>query len=170
MAECSLDDFDRIMSVNLRAVFIGIQSALPLMRETAKDRPSGSIINVSSDAAVRAFAMQSIYNTSKGALDVMTRTLGREFAELDYNIRVNGVNPYFTVSEMTDDLFESILQQGGHTDREALAEAIKAPLGRVGTPEDTGQMILFLASEKSAFISGTNTLVDGAASIGGGSI
>lgn len=170
MTESSFDDFDRIIAINLRAAFIGIQAALPLMTETARHGPSGSIINVSSDSAVRAFAMQSIYNASKGALDVLTRTLAREFAELGHNVRVNGVNPYFTTSDMTDALFENILLQGGHQDRDALAEAVKAPIGRVGTPEDTGQMILFLASDKSEFINGTNTLVDGAASVGGGDI
>ena len=170
MDQSSLDDFDRIIAINLRAAFIGIQAALPLMVETARNGPSGSIINVSSDSAIQAFAMQSVYNASKGALDVLTRTLAREFAEFGYNVRVNGVNPYFTTSGMTDALFEDVLLQGGHQNRAALAEAVKAPIGRVGTPEDTGQMILFLASDRSGFISGTNTLVDGAASVGSGDI
>jgi NAD(P)-dependent dehydrogenase (short-subunit alcohol dehydrogenase family) len=168
--DCTLDDFDRILSVNLRSVFIGIQTALPLMRATAEEGPSGSIINVSSDASVRAYAMQSIYNISKGALDVLTRSLAREFGELGYNIRVNGVNPYVIVSEMTDKLFESVMLQGGYADRSAVVEGLKAPIGRIGQPEDVGQVILFLASEKAGFISGTNTLIDGAATVGGGSI
>ncbi|MGI9287519.1 MAG: SDR family NAD(P)-dependent oxidoreductase [Pseudomonadales bacterium] len=170
VADTSMDEFDRMMSVNFRGIFIGIQAALPLMRDTAKDGSSGSIVNVSSDASVRAYALQSIYNCSKGALDVLTRSLGREFGELGYNIRVNGVNPYFIVSEMTDKLFENVIEQGAHTNREALLECNKAPIGRVGYPEDVGQMILFLASEKAGFISGTNTLVDGAATIGPGEI
>lgn len=170
MAEVSLEEFDRMMGINFRGIFIGIKAALPLMCATAKDGPAGAIVNVSSDAAVRAYALQSIYNCSKGALDVLTRSLGREFGELGYNIRVNGVNPYFIVSDMTDKLFEDVISQGEHADREALLEANKAPIGRVGYPEDVGQMIVFLASEKASFISGTNTLVDGAATIGPGEI
>ena len=65
MADVNLDEFDRMMNINFRGIFIGIQTALPLMRKTAKDGPAGSIINVSSDAAIRAYALQTVKNMGK---------------------------------------------------------------------------------------------------------
>ena len=167
--ESSLDEFDRLIAVNLRSVVLGIKAAMPLMSRTAMGGAPASVVNVSSDAGIMCYTRQSFYNVSKGAVDVLTKTLGRELLEAGLNVRVNAVNPYFTTSNMTDVLFGQMLEQTGMK-AEDLKEAIKAPIGRVANPEDIGNLVVFLASDKSSFISGTTNLIDGAASIGGGGV
>ena len=167
--DTSLEDWDRLFAVNARGVYLGIQAVLPAMRRTVGDGQTGSIVNVSSDAAIQAFSGQAIYNATKAAVDVLTRGLAREFGELGYNIRVNGVNPYLTQTEMVEGLFDEWLQAGRYMNRDELIAGVAAPVGRIAQPADVAEVIAFLASDAAAFVNGVNLLVDGAASIGAGS-
>jgi 3alpha(or 20beta)-hydroxysteroid dehydrogenase len=166
--ETTLEDWDRLFAVNTRGVYIGLKTVLPVMRETAKDGPTGSIVLVSSDASIRAFTGQTIYNASKAGVDLLTKGLGREFADLGYNIRVNSVNPTLTVTGMTEVLFSEWIADGIFGNRDEIMESLAAPIGRVGEADDVGKLIYFLASDDAAFITGINVLIDGGSAIADG--
>jgi 3alpha(or 20beta)-hydroxysteroid dehydrogenase len=165
--ECSLDDFDQLFNLNVRGVFMGMQYAVPIMRETVKTGDAGSIINISSNASVRPFSHQSIYNSTKGAVDLLSRGLAREFGELGYNIRVNTVNPGIVYTDMAEKQYDKWIKEGLFKDRTEMEKNLIAeyPLGRLANPEEVARLILFLASDDAAFITGTASLIDGGKAI-----
>lgn len=161
--DLSLAEFDRLVATNLRAIFIGTQSALPLMRESAANGPAGSIVNVSSTAGLSGFPFHSIYNMTKGGLQMFSRSLAREFGQLGYRIRVNTVNPGLVETDMGAGLLEKAVEMGWYTDVEAAREGFAAdyPMGRPAQPEDVAQVIRFLTSEASSYVTGSTYTVDG---------
>ena len=144
-AEHDEDAFDQVIAVNLRGVFLGMKHAIPLMLQTG----GGSIINTSSMASVVAFSGMPGYSAAKGGVSTLTRLTAAEYAA--QGIRVNAILPGAIDTGMTQAL-----------PREILEGAVGATLmGRIGTPDDIAHLAVFLASDESAFITGTLTLVDG---------
>ncbi len=145
-ADYEEDDWDRVLAVNLKGVFLGMKHAIPLMLETAG---KGSIVNTSSMAAMVAFPQLPAYSASKGGVSVLTRQTAAEYASR--NIRVNGILPGAIDTGMTRGMPADYLKG-----------AIDATLmGRIGTPDEIANLALFLASDESSFITGTLTAVDG---------
>ena len=117
-----VEEWDRIMDINARGVFLGIKHAIPAMRESG----GGSIVNISSAAGLVANPMEGAYTASKGAVRLMTKSAAIQAAK--DGIRVNSVHPGFIDTEMIAFISE---------DPEAMAEIMpKIPLGRSGTSED----------------------------------
>jgi 3-oxoacyl-[acyl-carrier protein] reductase len=141
----SLDDFRRVLDVNLTAAFI-------LARTVGRDmirRRSGSIINMSSVVGVHGNGGQANYAASKAGLIGLSKSLARETASR--NVRVNAIAPGFVETGMTEVLPDAV--------KEKLLEQI--PLKRMGKPEDIAGTALFLASDASAYITGQVLAVDG---------
>jgi 3-oxoacyl-[acyl-carrier protein] reductase len=141
----SLDDFRRVLDVNLTAAFI-------LARTAGRDmirRRSGSIINMSSVVGVHGNGGQANYAASKAGLIGLTKSLARETASR--NVRVNAIAPGFVETDMTAALPGAA--------KEKMLEQI--PLKRLGKPEDIAETALFLASDASAYITGQVLAVDG---------
>ncbi len=161
--ETTLSDLDLILNINLRGVFLGMQLALPLMKKTADEGQAGAIINVSSTAAMAAPLHDSIYSASKGAVQLLTRSIAKEFARGGYNIRVNTVNPGIIETDMTERAMEKMVATGVFENREAAVKALLEPypMGRFAMPEEVASMILFLASDESRYLTGGAFLVDG---------
>lgn len=154
--EMSVAEWDEIMSVNVRAAFLAIQAAYPLLKSV-----SGAIVNVSSVHAVATSANIAAYATSKGALLALTRALSIEFAP---DIRVNAVLPGAVDTGMLRDG----LQRGhlkGNRVEELLADlGKKTVIGRVGDPNEIAEAILFLTDGKrSSFMTGQSLIIDGGA-------
>ena len=144
-AEQDEDDFDLVLAVNLRGVFLGMKHAIPLMLKTG----GGSIINTSSMASLVAFPGMAGYCASKGGVSMLTKLTAAEYAS--QGIRVNGILPGAIDTGMTKAL-----------PKEYLEGAVAATLmGRIGTPDEIAQLAVFLASDESSFITGTLTPVDG---------
>jgi NAD(P)-dependent dehydrogenase (short-subunit alcohol dehydrogenase family) len=147
----SLAQFDRIMDVNVRAVFALTQAVVPALREAGR----GHIVNVSSVAGPRPYPNLSAYCVSKAALDHLTRCLAIELAP--EGIQVNAVNPGVVVTElhkrggMDDAAYAAFLERGQQTH----------PLGRVGTPTDVANLVTFLLSGRAGWITGETILIDG---------
>ena len=146
----TIDDWDRLMNINLRSVFLLTQRCVPHLAET-----KGNIVNVSSVAGTRAFPGVLAYCVSKAATDQLTRCSALELAPK--GIRVNAVNPGVVVTNihkrggMDDEKYQAFLEHSKETH----------PIGRVGTPEEVAELIYYLASDKASWITGATYEIDG---------
>lgn len=139
----SLDDWDRLLSVNLMGPLLGMRHIAPLMR----DAGGGAIINTGSIAALNGHFM-TVYSTTKWALRGLSRSAAIELAP--WNIRVNCVHPGYIDTPMA----------GGNPDLTA-AFLAHTTLGRAGTVDEVARMMLFLASDESGYLTGQDIPVDG---------
>lgn len=145
--EIDLDSWNKYISVNSTGNFLGMKAAVPEMKKEGQ----GSIVNTSSIAGLVGGAAGIQYSASKGANRMLTKTAAIELAS--HNIRVNSIHPGFIDTPMVSVVTE---------DEEALEESLKLiPLGKTGTPEDVANLVLFLASDESAYITGTEIPIDG---------
>lgn len=145
-----VEDWDYMMNVNLRAVFLMMQYALPSLIER-----KGNIVNVSSVTGLRAFPNVLAYCVSKAGVDQLTRCAALELASK--GVRVNAVNPGVTLtnlhrnSGMNEATYQAFIEHSKSTH----------PLGRIGMPEEVAELILFLASPKASWITGVTYSIDG---------
>jgi NAD(P)-dependent dehydrogenase (short-subunit alcohol dehydrogenase family) len=149
LVDVTPEQFDRLMSVNLRAAFFGIQAAARVMLP----RGSGSIVNLASTSGFTASTTPMVpYDTSKGAVRMLTVSAARELA--GSGIRVNAVAPGTIDTELTRSLA---------TDDGALERLIRRriPLGRLGAPEDIAEAVVWLSSESAGYVTGHTLVVDG---------
>lgn len=157
MMEMTLDEWDQIMNVNVRAAFIFSQAAFEMLRQS-----QGSIVNVSSVHAVATSADIAGYAASKGALLALTRALAIELSE--HTIRVNAILPGAVDTQMLRDGLNRNHVQGGTIDTRMQQLADKTVMKRIGTPEEIARSIMFLADNKqSAFMTGQPLIIDGGA-------
>jgi NAD(P)-dependent dehydrogenase (short-subunit alcohol dehydrogenase family) len=146
----SLQAWDDMMNVNVRAVFQLMQKALPGLIERR-----GNIVNISSVTGLRAFPGVLAYCVSKAALDQLTRCAALELAAK--GVRVNAVNPGVVVTEihkrggMSEEAYAAFLEHSKETH----------PLGRTGKPEEIAALVLFLASDQASWITGSTYSIDG---------
>jgi len=139
--------FDRMLAVNLKGPFLGMRAAIEPMRRGG----GGSIVNISSLAGLQAFYLHGAYGASKFGLTGLSKVAAIELARS--GIRVNSVHPGPIDTDM--------LPAGDLAER--LADH---PLGRVGTPAEVAELVLFLASDASSFITGTEVRIDGGVGAG----
>ncbi len=145
MMRYSVDDWDKVLATNLRSAFVTSQAILrPMMKER-----KGSIINMSSIVGVIGNPGQAAYCAAKAGIIGLTKSMAKELASR--NIRVNAVAPGYIATDMT----------GALTDEQRDAIAKEIPLGRVGTPDEIAQAVVFLASPVSSYITGQTLIVDG---------
>ncbi len=146
--------FDRVFNVNVKSIFYMTRAVLPMMRE----RRQGSIINIGSTAGIRPRPGLTWYNASKGAVNLMSKSMAAELGP--DNIRVNAICPVMGATG----LIEQFL--GGPDTPESRAKVVAGiPLGRLSTPDDVAQAALYLASDASCFITGVELPVDGGRTI-----
>jgi NAD(P)-dependent dehydrogenase (short-subunit alcohol dehydrogenase family) len=148
--DTSVEAWDAMMNVNLRAVFQLMQLCVPHLIQT-----KGNVVNISSVTGLRSFPGVLAYCVSKAGLDQLTRCAALELAPK--GVRVNAVNPGVVVTE--------IHKRGGMND-EAYARFLEHsktthPLGRVGDPSEIADLVLYLASEKASWITGATYSIDG---------
>ena len=146
----TLDDWDKMMNINLRSVFVLSQKASQYLADT-----KGSIVNVSSVAGPRSFPNVLAYCVSKAAIDQLTRCSALELAPK--GVRVNAVNPGVVRTNihkrggMEDAVYDAFLEHSRETH----------PIGRVGTPHEVAELIYYLASDKASWITGATYEIDG---------
>jgi 3-oxoacyl-[acyl-carrier protein] reductase len=147
LEEMSEEDWDRVLDINLKGLFLSVKGCLPYLKE----RESGRIVVASSITGNRTgISGLSHYAASKAGMNGFIKAAAMELAK--YNITVNGVEPGNILTEGMD-------EQLGQDYIEAQEEAI--PLGRMGEPEEIAYAMLFLASEEAAYITGQTIVVDG---------
>jgi NAD(P)-dependent dehydrogenase (short-subunit alcohol dehydrogenase family) len=146
----SVDDWDKMLNINLRSVFYLMQRCLPHL-----EARKGNIVNVSSVTGTRAFPGVLAYCVSKAGVDQLTRCAALELAPK--GVRVNAVNPGVVVTNlhkrggMSPDDYEKFLANAANTH----------PIGRAGEPGEVAELIYFLASEKARWITGATYAIDG---------
>jgi 3alpha(or 20beta)-hydroxysteroid dehydrogenase len=139
-----LDDFNRILAVNLTGTFLGIRACIPALRASG----GGSIINISSVAGLEGFSGHAAYGSSKWAVRGLTKIAALELGQ--YGIRVNSVHPGAIDTPMIAGFARPGVDRGA-----------AYPISRIGVPLDVAQLALFLASDESTYVSGAEITVDG---------
>ncbi|MGG1677901.1 SDR family NAD(P)-dependent oxidoreductase [Neobacillus sp. NRS-1170] len=153
LVDVSVEDFDKVMNVNVRGVFLGLKHVLPIMME----QRSGSIINTASDASWMGYTDLGPYVAAKHAVVGLTKTAANEAAHA--NVRVNSVHPTSVNTRMMRSIEEAMNPGESEKAREMFAGLI--PFGRYAEPIDVANLVLFLASDDSSFISGSQHRIDG---------
>ena len=151
VTDLSEQDWDRVMDVNVKSIFLMSRCVIPLMARSG----GGSIINTSSGWGLAGGSKAAVYCASKGAVVLLTKAMALDHGP--EKIRVNCICPGDTDTAM----LRNEAQQLGETPDRFLTEAAKRPLGRVGRPEEVAQAVLYLASDASSFVTGTALVVDG---------
>lgn len=157
ITETTIPEWRNVMATNVESVFLGTRAAVPAMKRNGKK--GGSIINISSNIVFVPSAMNAAYCTSKGAVAAFSRVAAIELAK--DNIRVNTVFPGYVRTAILDVAFEKAAE-AGRTKEELLAMFGESNLvGRLGEPIDLAYPVLFLASDESAFVTGSEFVIDG---------
>lgn len=149
--ETPLEKWRWLMSINCDGVFLGTKHAIGAM----KDR-GGSIINLSSVAGLVGLPDISAYCASKGAVALFTKAAALECAKAGYAIRVNSIHP----GGIWTPMLETLLGQRGDASADAAAAAMH-PLGHAGEPNDIAYGVVYLASDESTFVTGSEMVIDG---------
>ncbi len=164
ISDMPLSEWRRCHTINVEGTLLGLRAANDLMAKSGVSRSGGaSVVNVSSAAADRGTAFSAAYCTSKAAATMLTRCAALEFSSLGQPIRVNAVHP----GAVDSDLFDGILAEysklhGGTPLPELRAATIRMiPLGRMVSPDEVADVVVFLASNASRFVHGTSVNVDG---------
>ena len=165
----SLADWRRQMEVNTDSVFLGTRAAMRTMKDSG-----GSIVNISSVAGLRGASGASAYCASKGAVRLFTKAAAMECAQLGLKIRVNSVHPGIidtpiwqkSLTRMTETMQKEqsavlTAAHGGNGLDPNIIAAGNTPMGRPGTPDEVAELIVFLASDASSYITGQEHVVDG---------
>lgn len=148
------ENWQRQYEINLRSVMLGCKHAMPHLRASAP----ASIVNISSVAGLAAAPGMGAYNATKAGVWMYSKTLALEAAKADWNVRCNSVHPVFIKTPILDPF---IAMAGGDEDKahERLARGI--PLKRIGEPDDVAWCVVYLASDESKFVTGSEFKIDG---------
>lgn len=152
LEQTTQEEWDRVMSVDVRGIYHVTRTLLPLLKAAG----NASVVNIASVHAKATVPNMTAYAAAKGGVVAMARTLAQDLGR--YGIRVNSISPGF--------IYTPLLERWLNSEPDAQASMQRVlnfhPLGRIGTPEDIGNLVVFLASDYAGFISGTNITIDGA--------
>ena len=154
----SLAEWRRVMSVNLDGTFLGCREALPVM----KRKGAGSIINISSTVAYIATPNSTAYGASKAGVMQLTKSVALHGSLEGHRVRCNSVHPGIIATRMIESISAQLAQFNNvAVDDVARASMSRIPFGEAGRPEDVAELILFLASDESRYITGSEFSIDG---------
>lgn len=159
----TVTELRQLLAINLESVWIGSQTAYPLLERTAKAHGGASIVNVSSVFGQVAAVAQAAYSATKGGITVLTKSMAAEFARAGSGVRVNSVHPGPGNTPLMANGLQELLKEGlAASPEQATAYVLSLiPNGRLTEPEDIANAILFLCSDLSKQITGAELTVDG---------
>jgi 2-keto-3-deoxy-L-fuconate dehydrogenase len=150
------EDFDRLLNVNVRAVYLVTRGLMPLLLAAAEGGPVGTIVNIASVAGQVGIKQRFAYCTSKGAVIAMTRQVAVEYPK---TLRVNAICPGTVETPFVEGYLEKFHKDNKEETRAQLRA--RQPIGRLGQPEEVASMVRYLASDEAAFITGALFSIDG---------
>ncbi|WP_416878482.1 SDR family NAD(P)-dependent oxidoreductase [Litorimonas sp.] len=161
--DTSLADWRRIMSINVDGAFMAVKHCHDLLSKGGKkSKVESSVINVSSIMGKVGYIDTSGYNTSKGAIKLFTKATAIEFAAKKTPIRVNSIHPGFASTPLLNAGMERLEETGAGSKNDLMKMlGDMTPMGRVADPVEIANVILFLASDESAYMTGSEVMVDG---------
>ncbi|WIM09750.1 SDR family oxidoreductase [Enhydrobacter sp.] len=159
----TVEEWQRVQAVNSEGVFLGCRHAVEGMRKTGPDKPGtgGSIVNISSVAGLVSGAGSLAYTASKGAVRLLTKSVALHCAEKRYGIRCNSVHPGGVDTAIFDPLWQAVGREQGKA-----FLGTRHPIGRIAEPPELGQVVLWLASDRSSFVTGAEIVADGGLTCG----
>jgi len=158
-----VETWQRVQAVNAEGVFLGCKYAIQGMKRTGPDKPKakGSIVNISSVAGLQAGAGSIAYTASKGAVRLLSKSVALYCAEQKYDIRCNSVHP----GGVDTPIFDLLWQMVGREQGKAFLDA-RHPIGHMAEPRELGEVVLWLASDRSSFVTGAEIAADGGITTG----
>lgn len=162
--EASMEEWHRLVAVNLTGVVLGTKVALPHLKARAVASPHGSaIVNLASVAGLVGSQLDPLYSLTKGGVTLFTKSTALEFGRKGYRIRVNSIHPGVIDTDMGQQTFAMRAQALGTNDTEATRKVSTTmhPIGRLGIADDIAKGIVFLASDDAGFMTGSGLVVDG---------
>ncbi len=164
--DLAFEDWKRVTAIDLDSVFLGCKHGVRTIKKyTSKEAADGAIINISSVMGIVGFPRNADYNAAKGGVRIMTKVVALECAELGYGIRVNSIHPGFIDTALVRDAVEEGTKRPDavfQSSNEMIDMLVMAhPLGKLGDARDIGDAVVFLASNRSGFITGSELVVDG---------
>ena len=151
--QITLEDWRKVHAVNLDGTFLGCKHGVRVMKEFGV----GSIINLSSVSGMIGGFNLAAYNSSKGAVRMLTKSVALHCARAGYGIRCNSIHPTFIETPM----LESMIRDSPDPEKARQTLVRQVPLRRIGKPDDVANMIVYLASDESTFVTGTEMVIDG---------
>ena len=152
--DVTLSEWKKLLSINLDGSFLGNQYAIKAMKETGE---GGSIINFSSIEGLIGDPNLAAYNASKGGVTIFTKSAALHCAKQGYGIRVNSIHPAYIWTPLVESLLKA---QGNLEEGKKQLESLH-PVGHLGEPDDIGYGVVYLASDESKFMTGSELVIDG---------
>ena len=152
--EVTLEDWKNLIDVNLNGTFLGTQYGIKGMKETGE---GGSIINFSSIEGLIGDPHLPAYNASKGGVTIFTKSAALHCARQGYGIRINSIHPAYIWTPMVENFLKA---QGDVEEGKKQLESLH-PVGHLGEPDDIGYGVVYLASDESKFMTGSELVIDG---------
>ncbi|MDP1908883.1 MAG: SDR family oxidoreductase [Hyphomicrobium sp.] len=159
----TVEAWQRVQAINSEGVFLGSKYAIEGMKKTGPAKPAskGSIVNISSIAGLIGSAGPTAYTASKGAVRLLSKSVAMYCAEQKYDIRCNSVHP----GGVDTAIFNPLWQAVGHEQGKAFIGS-RHPIGRMSEASELGEVVLFLASDRSSFVTGAEFVADGGVTSG----
>ena len=151
--QITLEEWRKVHAINLDGTFLGCKHGVRVMKEFG----AGSIINLSSVSGMIGGFNLAAYNSSKGAVRMLTKSVALHCARAGYGIRCNSIHPTFIETPM----LESMIRDSPDPEKARQTLVRQVPLRRIGKPDDVANMIVYLASDESTFVTGTEMVIDG---------
>jgi 3(or 17)beta-hydroxysteroid dehydrogenase len=154
----TVENWQRVQAINSEGVFLGCKYAIQGMKKAGPDKPAskGSIVNISSVAGLIGSAGPTAYTASKGAVRLLSKSVALYCAEQKYDIRCNSVHP----GGVDTPIFNPLWQMVGHEQGKTFIGSLH-PIGHMAEPADLGEVVLWLASDRSSFVTGAEIVADG---------
>ena len=153
----TLEEWRWVHAVNTEGVFLGCKHGIGAMKEDGGGGPGGSIVNLSSVSGLIGGHNMAAYNSSKAGVRLLSKSVALHCARQGYGIRCNSVHPTFIETPMVKAMFENAPEP----DKVRQKLERQVPIGRLGQPEEVADMILYLGSDESRFVTGAEFVIDG---------
>lgn len=160
----SLKNWRRVMSINVDGAFLGVKHCYDILAKASEKRNGGaSIVNISSMLSKVGYIDTSGYNASKGAISSFTKAIAVEFASKNISIRSNSVHPGFVNTPLLQQGMQNLVNEGVADSVDVLLDTLSemTPIGRMAKPNEIANAVLFLASDESSYMVGSELVIDG---------